>query len=357
MINIPCRRLFGGLFAMLGLAGCAAPEPTWRAIAANTETTSSLTAPAPKPRRITVSLLGLLTPHDIGLSGEEAVVYMQKFWRNQIELVLPDKPDLIVLPEACDRFFAQPTSERLKYYEYRGNKMRDFFADIARRNHCYIAYSAARRMPDGSYRNATELIGRDGNTVGTYHKNHLVPDETTEGGILCGKEAKVFQTDFGKVAMAICFDLNFDELLQKYAAQRPDLIIFSSMYHGGLMQEYWAYRCRSWFVSAFHAESTVVNPLGETVAKTTEYTRILTASINLDRVVVHLDGNKTKLQRLKAKYGRGVTIHDPGKVGALLVTSELPDVSAETMIREFEIETWDEYYARCLKHRTEHMEP
>ena len=71
-----------------------------------------------------------------------------------------------------------------------------------------------------------------------------------EKGSLCGKDAPVFECDFGRVAFAICFDLNFDELRLKYVKAKPDLIIFSSMYHGGLMQAYWAYSCRAYFVGA-----------------------------------------------------------------------------------------------------------
>jgi len=72
----------------------------------------------------------------------------------------------------------------------------------------------------------------------------------TESGILYGREAPVFDCDFGRVAFAICFDLNFDELRLKYVKAKPDLIVFSSVYHGGLMQAYWAYSCRAHFIGA-----------------------------------------------------------------------------------------------------------
>ena len=109
----------------------------------------------------------------------------------------------------------------------------------AREHKCYIAYSAARQVEDGSWRNSTQMIDRNGAIVGIYNKNHVVIEETTVSGILCGKEAPVFECDFGTVACVICFDLNFDELRLKYGAVQPDIILFSSMYHGGLMQQYW----------------------------------------------------------------------------------------------------------------------
>ncbi len=308
--------------------------------------------PPRKAKRITVGLLGPRMLYEVNLHGQEAVDRMIRHWESELKWVLVDKPDLIVLPECCDRYPTHTTAEQKAYYDVRGDQIRDFFRRVARENHCYIVYSAARKMADGSYRNAAQLIDRNGEIAGIYHKNHPVPSETTESGVLCGKDAPVFQTDFGRVALAICFDLNFHEILEKYKAQHPDLIIFTSMYHGGLMQEYWAYHCRSYFVGAVAGdECTVVNPVGEKVANSTNYYHHVNAVINLDYQVIHLDGNWDKIQAAKVKYGQGVTVRDPGHLGAVLLTSEMPDRSAADIVREFGIETWDEYYARCLKHR------
>ncbi len=303
-------------------------------------------------KKIIVSLLGPAVLREKPASNEDAVERVKQHWTQQMSPVLPDRPDLIVIPEACDRFVGHTMDERKAYYEFRGDKIRDFFSSVAKENNCYIACSAARRLPDGTYRNSTQLIDRQGQIAGIYNKNHLVPVETTKGGMLCGKDAPVFQTDFGTVAMAICFDLNFHELLEKYAERSPDLIIFSSMYHGGLMQNYWAYTCRSYFVGAIAGkECTVINPVGEKIARSTDYFKRVTAEINLDFKVVHLDENGGKLDAVKAKYGRGVTMFDPGHVGAVLLTSEMEDVTVDDIINEFQIETWDEYYARSMEHR------
>jgi len=305
-----------------------------------------------KPGRITVSVLGPAPCRGVQLHGQPAVDYMIDHWRKQIAPVLADKPDLIVLPEACDRFPDHSMAERKAYYDVRGDQVLNALREIAKQNHCYIVYSAARKMPDGSYRNSSQLIGRNGEIAGIYNKNHVVPTEKSKGDILCGKDAPVFKTDFGTVALSICFDLNFTELLEKYAKQRPDLIVFSSMYHGGLMQGYWAYYCRSHFVGAIAGdECTVVNPVGEKIARSTNYFPRVTTTINLDCKVIHLDGNWEKLQAAKNKYGNEVTIFDPGHVGAVLLTSESQKRSVDDIIREFKMETWDEYYDRCMKHR------
>lgn len=293
-------------------------------------------------------------PPDMDL--EKAVEEVIEFWRLYVSRVLPDKVDLILLPEACDRpAKAGWTKERLKeYFEARGDKVKDFFVEVAAENACYVAYSAKRQAEDGTWRNSTTLIDRTGGVAGIYNKNHVTLTEFEEGGCLYGKRAPLIGCDFGKVACAICFDLNYDLLRNKYVKAKPDLILFSSMYHGGLMQAYWAYSCRAHFAAAVPGRpSAILSPTGETLATTTNYTHYATATVNLDCALAHLDFNAGKLVELKAKYGRGVKISDPGHLGSVLVSSETEEATVGQMFEEFGLERLDDYFARCLAHRDE----
>lgn len=285
---------------------------------------------------------------------EKAVEHMGDYLLSQMNQVLPDRPDLILLTEACDRpagWGAKP--QRLKeYYEVRGDRIRDRLAEVAAANRCYIGYSAIRRVEDGTWRNSTVLLGRDGNIVGAYNKNHVVPDEYEVQGILYGREATVLQCDFGRVGFAICFDLNFDPIRLQYAAARPDVILFSSMYHGGLMQGYWAYSCRSHFVAAVAGQSSgILSPLGEEVARNSNYFDFVTARVNLDCRLIHLDGHFEKLQQMKRQYGPRVKMTDPSYLGAVLLSAETEDVEMGQVMREFDFLPLDGYFARCLEHR------
>ena len=161
-------------------------------------------------RFVTVSALGPPALHiDPNSDNAEAISMMQAHWREQIERVLPDEPDLIVLPEACDRPANFTMERRLQYYEARGEQIREAVAAIACEGNCNIAYSAARIMEDGTYRNMTEVLDRKGNGVGSYSKNHLVPVEYDDAGIMYGTEPSLIKLDFGTVSPAICFDLNY----------------------------------------------------------------------------------------------------------------------------------------------------
>jgi predicted amidohydrolase len=248
------------------------------------------------------------------------------------------------------------SAEQKMYIDERKNKLSDFFASVARKNNCYIAFGSIHDGDKG-LRNSLILIDRNGKTIGTYHKNFPVINEM-EQGIIPGDQITIIQCDFGKVGMAICFDLNYDELRAKYVQQQPDIILFSSVYHGGLMQSTWAYSCRSYFVSAIgvvQLPSEVLNPLGEIVASSTNYFNYTLATINLDYELAHLDYNWDKLKKLKAKYGDAVSIHDPGKVGSIMITSEDKAISALQMAKEFDIELLDTYFDRSRMFRKKQL--
>jgi hypothetical protein len=279
-----------------------------------------------------------------------------EFWKGELSKVIPYRPDLILLTEACDRPGGLTTEEQFNYYKVRKNQVMDYFATAAKSNHCYIAFGM-KREENGTWWNSCILLDREGKVAGIYNKNFPTVEEIQEG-IKAGNETPVFQCDFGRVACAVCFDLNFDELCERYAVLKPDIILFSSMYHGGLQQSKWAYSCRSFFVCSFGfttGPSEIRNPLGEVVASSTNYYNYAVATINLDRKLVHLDYNWEKLVELKKKYGNEVTITDPGKLGAVMITSEKTGVSVDDMIKEFKIELLDDYFNRSRKNRLKQL--
>lgn len=305
-------------------------------------------------RWVTVSALGPMPPRaEKGEDPERALRRMMDHWKAQIGQVLPDRPDLIALPEACDRYEEHDGEERAAYYRNRGERMLAFFAETARENRCHIAYCAARELPDGTWRNSTRILDRTGAVAGTYDKNFLVREEATEHGMVCGRDSPAIECDFGRLSCAICFDLNYDGILERTRRNAPDLIVFSSMYHGGLMQAYWAYRCRSYFIGAVARglPCAVLDPMGRAVAQGTNYFHRVTARINLDRCMAHLDYNRERLEALKAAYGRGVSISDPGYLGSVLIGSETEGLSAVEMAREFGIELLDDYFRRIVEWR------
>ncbi|HLQ82149.1 MAG TPA: carbon-nitrogen hydrolase family protein [Bacillota bacterium] len=281
-------------------------------------------------------------------------------WSERISRVLPDQPDLVVLPELFDRpkVSGEPAAQYLSgedrdaFARDKGSRVRDALAEIAVANSTYITHPSYRVADDGSVHNSLEFIGRDGTTAAIYDKIMPTLGELAGIPVTPGHQVLAAELDFGRVSAAICFDLNFDQVRSAIAQVQPELIVFSSAYHGGLVQNHWALSCRSWFVGCVYPpnRSTIINPTGHEVASTSTYDWLITRTINLDYVVVHLGYNREKLSRLKARYGREVLIEDPGLVGMVLVSSLSEEVTARAMIDEFEIQDLDTYFAESAAH-------
>ena len=101
--------------------------------------------------RIRISTLGPRPPRDNPGGGQGAVDRMVAFWRGRLDQVWADRPDLVVVPECCDRFPAHSPEQRQAYYAGRGDDIRDYFAAEARAHRCYMTYPSVRRLEDGSY--------------------------------------------------------------------------------------------------------------------------------------------------------------------------------------------------------------
>ncbi|WP_242478847.1 bifunctional GNAT family N-acetyltransferase/carbon-nitrogen hydrolase family protein [Hymenobacter lapidiphilus] len=64
---------------------------------------------------------------------------------------------------------------------------------------------------DGKLHNVSYLCRRDG-TVDEQYKLHVTPDEASYWGMRGGDKLRCFDTDFGKIGILICYDVEFPEL-------------------------------------------------------------------------------------------------------------------------------------------------
>lgn len=78
---------------------------------------------------------------------------------------------------------------------------------------------------DGKIYNIAYLFRRDG-TIEKQYKIHITPNERKYWGITGGDKVKVFDTDCGKIAIQICYDVEFPELA-RIATDKGANIIFT----------------------------------------------------------------------------------------------------------------------------------
>ncbi len=315
-------------------------------------------------QRVTISAVGSMglsvTIPDEMERASDLTNRMVEYWRKQIEPVARQEPDLIVLPELCDVPVELICGQgREKYLEAYLDTSREpvlaLMRETAKRCRSYVAYPTLV-VDDEVLRNSVVLIDRDGGIVGRYDKFRPTLSEIDEG-IVGGTGPVVLECDFGRVGFVICFDLNFEELRQAYARLRPDLMVFASMFHGGLMQAGWAHACRSHWVSAIdqvNLPSEIYTPTGELLAASTNYFNHIAASVNLDCALVHLDCLFDKLDAMREQYGTRLRIHDPGRLGAVLLSAESDDLSMQDVIEAYDLELLDAYLERSRQRRCEH---
>lgn len=134
-----------------------------------------------------------------------------------------DRPDLICMTECMLDGNCYPS------YEERAGKALAMdsapiraLADKARELRSYLTFSFFENE-NGTLYNTAVLFGRDGELVGKYRKTHLTTGEY-DMGIVPGRELPVFQLDFGKVGLLICWDAWFTESARILAMQGADII-------------------------------------------------------------------------------------------------------------------------------------
>lgn len=98
----------------------------------------------------------------------------------------------------------------------------EYLGKLARRNHLYIVAGLLEKDGDVVY-NTAVLIDRNGNLAGKYRKTSL-PREEIDGGVTPGNSFPVFDTDFGRIGIMICWDVTFPEPARALARQGAEVI-------------------------------------------------------------------------------------------------------------------------------------
>jgi predicted amidohydrolase len=98
-----------------------------------------------------------------------------------------------------------------------------FLGRLAKRHRLWIVAGLYERAGARVY-NTAVLVDRDGRLAGRYRKMSL-PDEEIEGGITPGGDTPVFDTDFGRVGLMICWDSSYPEVARSLAERGAEVIL------------------------------------------------------------------------------------------------------------------------------------
>ena len=262
------------------------------------------------------------------------------------------RSDLVAFPEICNYLGAANWG-----FEALDGPTITQMSESAREHGIYVVCPLAT-LENGQRHNSSVLIGRDGSIEGVYHKNYPTHGELDQG-IIPGEETPVFETDFGRVGLSICFDINYWEVGAGLCAERAELVIWSSMWVGGRMLTRWAIEFGFYMGAVFAQQSSFVDVAGREmmsikrdVSDASGAAPLVTATLDMDRRLLHHDRNVARLASLFGKYG-SMAAHVEWLVHECLLVfgSDLPDVSSDALIREFSLETMRDYLARVRRDR------
>jgi predicted amidohydrolase len=204
---------------------------------------------------------------------------------------------------------------------------------------------------DGQCYNAAVLLDRQGQVVGTYDKLHPVASasyDKFEKGVTPGRAPKVFDTDFGRIGILICFDINWRQEWARLKEMGAEIVFWPSAYDGGLPLQARALDHHYYVVSAVRKDhARIIDVLSSVLAQTGPYTDIAEAVIDLDKQVFSTDYNLQKLAALRLKYGRDVTIDMRCDEDMFSLESQRADLSVAALMAEFELQSWREYIDKC----------
>ena len=98
------------------------------------------------------------------------------------------------------------------------------FSDLAMRYNTNILAGTHLTVEDGALHNIAYLFHRDGR-IDKQYKLHITPSEAHWWGVSPGDTMEVFETDCGKVAILICYDVEFPELARMARAKGASLFL------------------------------------------------------------------------------------------------------------------------------------
>jgi len=213
-----------------------------------------------------------------------------KLWCEQIDAAGKLGLDIVCLGETITRVgtnvsLAQaahaipgPVSQRL--------------GEAAQRNRIWVVAGLTERDGEIVY-NTAVLLDRQGRVAGKYRKIHL-PREEWKQGVRPGGEYPVFDTDFGRVAIQICYDWFFPEPTAILAMKGAEVILSPTWGNTlpdaeGMVNGETVFRVRArdngvyMVPSVYDGSSLVIDPMGRILASNAGQTGLFWAEVDLNQ--------------------------------------------------------------------------
>ncbi len=145
-----------------------------------------------------------------------------------VDTVSGYKADFVIFPEFFNaplmaEFGKESASEAVRALAEYTQAIQEKMINLALSYNINIIAGSMPYYKEGALYNVSYLCRRDG-TYDAQYKLHVTPDEAHHWGLQGGNKLKIFDTDACKIAILICYDIEFPELSRILAEQGVNII-------------------------------------------------------------------------------------------------------------------------------------
>ena len=261
--------------------------------------------------------------------------------------------DLAILPEVA--ITGEAGDDALAHSVAFEGEVKDVFTRKARERGCYIVVPTylLDSKEKKSCSNAAILVGRKGEVVGTYRKVHLVVSlerGTMESGAAPGHALPVFDCDFGKLGIQICYDMDFAEGWAELARRGAELIAWPTQSPQTSQPASRARENRCYIVSStWRHNASIFEPTGKIAAQVKPPQSILVHELDLSYALLPWSSKLQNGEAFRKAYGDKVGFHYYEDEDCGIFWSNDPKTTVGQMVRSVGVLELEDELARVRR--------
>jgi beta-ureidopropionase len=262
-----------------------------------------------------------------------------------VEAAAAEQADLLCLPETLLEI-GLPYEERPVAEPVPGPTI-DALSGLAKRHRLWVVAPISRCSAAG-VENTAVVIDRSGEIAGIYSKVHPTIGECRRRAIVPGTDTTVIETDFGRLGLAICYDIGWPNHWQSLADQGAELVVWPSAYDGGFPLRAYAWLHQYYVASSVRTEhSRIIDVTGRILASTSRWHRFATETIDLEKELFHIDDQVEKLHRVQLELGSRARVEALTEDHVFTLESNDLAWPVARIKTEYELESFRDYHRRA----------
>ena len=224
-----------------------------------------------------------------------------------IDKIGKEDVDMVVLPE----MFSCPynTKNFPIYAEEEGDYSYKLLSEISKRNNIYLIAGSIPEKEGSNIYNTSYVFNRQGEKIAKHRKIHLFDIDIKNkqrfresDTLSAGDKVTVFDSEFGKIGLCICYDFRFPELARLMVDKGAKVIIVPASFNMTTGPAHWDIMFRSRAIDnqvytigcspardynysyISYGHSLIVSPYGDILCELDEKENFITYDIDLDYV-------------------------------------------------------------------------